>query len=66
MLAKLAQDLRFAFRTLKRSPRLAIVCGAVFAVGIGANTAIFAVLDAVVLRPLPFPHPERLVNVNAA
>jgi predicted permease len=65
MLAKIAQDLRVALRTLRRSPRVAIACGIVFAVGIGANTAIFAVLDAVLLRKLPFPESDRLVSVNA-
>jgi predicted permease len=65
MLDRIAQDLRLALRTLRRSPRVAIACGMVFAVGIGANTAIFGVLDAVLLRKLPFPDPDRLVTVNA-
>jgi predicted permease len=65
MLAKIAQDLRVTLRTLRRSPRVAIACGIVFAVGIGANTAIFGVLDAALLRKLPFPEADRLVNVNA-
>jgi hypothetical protein len=56
-------DLRFAFRTLRNNP--GFTCAAVLALGlgIGANSAMFSVVDGVLLRPLPFPRSDRLVNV---
>lgn len=60
----LLADLRSAARTLRRSPGFALVAGLTLAVGIGATTSIFSVLHAVVLRPLPYPAPERLVWVS--
>ena len=59
----LAKDLRFAARVLRRSPAFTATAVITVALGIGATTAIFSVLDAVVLRPLPFDRPERLVHV---
>lgn len=56
-------DIRNTLRFLAREPLLAGVILATLGVGIGINTAIFSVLDAVVLRPLPYPEPGRLVAV---
>jgi predicted permease len=57
------QDLQFGIRLLLRKPGFSSVAILALAVGIGANTAIFSVVDAVLFRPLPFDHPERLVEV---
>jgi macrolide transport system ATP-binding/permease protein len=58
------QDLRFALRQLRRSPGLALTAILVLALGIGASTAIFAFVDAVLIRPLPFADSNRLVDVD--
>jgi putative ABC transport system permease protein len=62
-LEDLGQDLRFAFRQLTKSPGFTLIAILTLALGVGATTAIFSVVDGILLRPLPFPQPERLVRV---
>jgi len=57
------QDFRYAVRMLRKNLVLTLVIAASLAIGIGANSAIFSVVDALLLRPLPYPQPDRLANV---
>ena len=59
----LAADLREAGRTLLKQPRFLIVASLTLALGIGAVTAIFSVVNGVLFTPLPYPHADRLVNI---
>ena len=60
----LTQDLRYAFRNLQRNPAFTAVAIGALAIGIGANTAVFTVVESVLLRPLPYHDPARLFTVR--
>ena len=63
MLDEIAQDIRYGFRTLAKSYGFTAVAVLTLALGIGANSAIFSFVDGVLLKPLPYPDPERILQV---
>ncbi|MGO8816911.1 MAG: ADOP family duplicated permease [Terriglobia bacterium] len=65
-LENLFQDVRYGLRQLRRSPGFTLVTMLTLALGIGANTGIFSLIDAIVLRPLPYPQADRLVALHEA
>src|SRR6202171_5760384 len=60
----LGQDIRFALRNLRKSPAFAIIAAVTLALGIGASTAIFSVIENVLMEPFPYTDPGRLVPVQ--
>ena len=66
LIDELRQDFRYARRVLNRSPAFALFVIGILALGVGANTAVFSVVDAVLLRPPPFESPARLVHIEGA
>src|SRR5690349_16671712 len=64
MLAAILQDLRYAFRVMRRSPRDTFIAAAILGLGIGANTAMFSAVNHVLWRPFPFPDEARLIRLR--
>ncbi len=65
LLESIWQDVRYGVRVLRRSPAFAAIAIAILALGIGANTAMFSLLNAIMLRPLPVQAPEQLVELTS-
>src|SRR5207253_1232802 len=64
LLEEIVRDVRYAFRTFAKNPSFVLIVVATLALGIGANTSIFSVVNAVMLKSLPVHEPERLVEVR--
>src|SRR5579864_7574145 len=64
MLQRLFNDVRIAVRVVTKAPGFCFTVVVIIALGIGANTAIFSIINTVVLHPLPYPHSERVVSIT--
>jgi len=63
VLETLLKNMRFSLRSMRRTPVMTIAVVATLAIGIGANTAVFSVVNGILIKPLPYSDPERLVSV---
>jgi len=66
MMDSIIKDVRYGMRSLRKRPAFTAIAVITLALGIGANSAIFSVINAVLLRPLPYPEPDRLMMVFAS
>jgi ABC-type antimicrobial peptide transport system permease subunit len=66
VMRSLRQDVRYGLRQFRKSPGFAVTVVAVLALGIGANIAVFTILNGILLRPLPFAHADRIVQIELA
>ena len=64
LLDSLVRDFRFALRAMRRRPTFTLAAVLTLALGIGANTAVFSVVNGVLIKPLPYPHPEELISLG--
>jgi predicted permease len=64
MIASLIQDIRYAVRQLRKSPGFTLTAATVLALGLGANIAVFTLIDGILLRPLPYANPNRIVSIH--